>query len=193
MNRYGLTLLSAAIGLALSTNALGGAVSAAQYRTGKDEISARHLSDQAACETMAGNARDVCGAEANGRELVARTELEFAYAPSAAHRYDASIARANAAYAIANEKCDDFAGNVQDACRKEAKSAEVAARADAEFTRKAVDADVIANDANVAAAGKASLDERDTAYANAGEKCDSLTDGAQASCIAEARKAHGQP
>lgn len=171
---------------------MGGALSESQYQTGKDDISTRHRSDQAACEKLAGNAKDVCGAEANGRETVARAGLEVAYAPSTEHRYDLSIAEANAAYAIANEKCDAFAGNVQDVCRKEAKSAEVAAKADAELTQKTVDANVIAKDASAAAADKAAIEKRDAAYAVAKEKCDSLADGAQASCIAEARKVHGQ-
>jgi hypothetical protein len=30
------------------------------------------------------------------------------------------LAKADAAYAIANERCDDLAGNAQDVCRKEA-------------------------------------------------------------------------
>jgi hypothetical protein len=192
LNRYKLTLLSAAVGLAISASAMGEAVSESQYRTGKDDISSRHQSEQAACEKLAGNAKDVCGTEANGRELVATAELEAAYAPSAEHRHDASIARANAAYAIANEKCDEFAGNVQDVCRKEAQSAEVAAKADAELTQKTVDANAVASDANTAAAGEAATKKHDAGYAVAKEKCDSLADGVQATCIAEARKVHGQ-
>jgi hypothetical protein len=192
LNRYKLTVLAAAISFAMSASAVGGTLSEAQYRTGKDDVSARHRSDQAACEKLAGNTKDVCGTEANGRETVARAELEVAYAPSAEHRYDLGIARANAAYAIANEKCDEFAGNAQDVCRKEAKSAEVAAKADAELTQQTVDANVTAIDANAAAADKAATEKRDAAYAVAKEKCDALADAAQATCIAEARKVHGQ-
>ena len=192
LNRYKLTLLAAAIGLAISATAMGDTLSESQYRAGKDDISTRHGSDQAVCEKLAGNAKDVCGVEANGRETVARAELEAAYAPSAGHRYDASIARANASYAVANEKCDEFSGNAQDVCRKEAKSAEVAAKADADLARTAVDANAIANGANTAAAGKAATEKHDAAYAVAKEKCDSLADSAQATCIAEARKVHGQ-
>jgi hypothetical protein len=192
LNRYKLTLISAAIGVAVSATAMGDVLSESQYRTGKDNISTRHQSDQAACESMAGNAKDVCGAEANGREAIARAELEVAYAPSAEHRYEASIARANAAYAVANAKCDEFAGNTQDVCRKEAKSAEVAAKADAGLTQKTGDANATASEANTAAAGEAATKKHDAAYAVAKEKCDSLADGAQATCIAEARKVHGQ-
>jgi hypothetical protein len=109
-------MLSAAIGLAFSASAMGGTLSESQYRAGKDDISTRHRSDQAACEAMAGNAKDVCGKEANGRELVASAELEAAYAPSAEHQHDLSIARANAAYDIASEKCDALAGDAQASC-----------------------------------------------------------------------------
>ena len=192
MNKHKLTVLSAAIGLVMSASAMGGTLSESQYQTGKDDIATRHKSDQAACEAMAGNAKDVCAAETDGRESIARAELEAAYAPSPTHRYDVRIAQANASYAIANEKCDEFAGNVQDVCRKEAKSAEVAARADAELMQKTGAANASASDENAAAARKAAMEKRDAAYAVAKEKCDSLADDAQASCIAEARKLHGQ-
>jgi len=75
-------------------------------------------------------------AEANGRESVAKAELEATYESSNKHRYDVSMAKASAAYAIANEKCDDLAGNAQDVCRKEAQSTEIAAKAEAERVRR---------------------------------------------------------
>ena len=171
---------------------MGDAISESQYRTAKGDIAIRHQSDQAACEAMAGNAKDVCNAESNGRESVAKAELEQAYAPSLTHDYDVHIAKAAANYAIANEKCDESAGNVQDVCRKEAKSAEAVARADAELMQKSAAANTGANEANGAAARKAAMEKRDAAYAVAKEKCDSLADAAQASCIADAKKAHGQ-
>jgi hypothetical protein len=192
LNKRKLTVLSAAIGLVMSATAMGGTLSESQYRVAKADIATRHQSDQAACEAMAGNAKDVCNAESNGRESVAKAELEHSYAPSLTHDYDVHIAKASASYAIANEKCDESAGNVQDVCRKEAKSAEVVARADAELMQKSAVANASANDDTAAAARKADMEKRDAAYAVAKEKCDSLADAAQASCIADAKKVHGQ-
>ena len=51
---------------------------------------------------MAGNTKDACTAEANGRESIAKAELEASYANTGEHRYDVLITKADAAYAIAN-------------------------------------------------------------------------------------------
>lgn len=192
MNKRNLTALSAAIGLVMSASAMGGTLSEAQYRTAAQGISARHASDAATCLTMAGNTKDVCMAEANGRESVAKAELEATYDDSSKHRYDASMARASAAHAIAKEKCDDLAGNAQDVCRKEAQSAEVAAKAEAERVQKTADANATARDATSDADRTATAEKRDAAYAVAKEKCDSLAAEAQATCIQEAKARHGQ-
>lgn len=102
-------------------------------------------------------------------------------------------AEANAAFAIAKEKCDDLAGNVQDVCRKEAKSASVAAKSDAERVKTTAAANTTASDASSEAnKKKAATEKRDAAYAVAKEKCGSLTDGAKATCIKEAKVRHGQ-
>ena len=192
MNKHKLTALSAAIGLAMSASAMGGTISEAQYKTAGQSISARHTADQVACEAMAGNSKDVCAAQANGRQSVAKAELELRYADTTEHRYDVRVAKANAAYAIANEKCDDLAGNAQDVCRKEAQRAEVAAKADADRAQTTAGANATAHDATSDAAKKAATEKRDAAYAVAKEKCDSLAAGAQATCIQEAKALHGQ-
>ena len=192
MNKRNLTALSAAIGLAMSAGAMGAGISEAQYRSEGQRIAARHTNEQVSCESMAGNSKDVCQAEANGRESVAKAELEASYQDSSKNRYEVGMARANAAYAVANEKCDDAAGNVQDVCRKEAQSAEVAAKADAERILKTVDAKAGQQDATTEADQKAETEKRNAAYAVAKEKCDALGEKAQATCIAEAKARHGQ-
>ena len=192
MNKHTLTAISAAIALTISASAMGGAASDAQHKTAQTSISARLNADQAACKSMAGNARDVCMAEANGRESVATAELEATRGNSEQHRQDLRIAEANAAFAIANEKCDVLAGNAQDVCRKEAKSAAVAAKSDADRVKTTAAANSIASDASSEAGKKAAIEKRDAAYAVAKEKCDALADDAKATCIQEAKVRHGQ-
>ena len=192
MNKLKITALAAAIGLATSASATGAGISEAQYKSAGQSISARHTADQTACDEMAGNAKDVCTAEANGRESVAKAELELSYGDSSKHRDDVRIAKANAAYAIANEKCDDLAGNAQDVCRKQAQGAQVAAKADAERIQTTADANATANDAATEARNKAATEKRDAAYAVAKAKCDSLATDARATCIKEAKALHGQ-
>jgi hypothetical protein len=78
---------------------------------------------------MKDNAKDICMAEAKGREKVAIADLDVTYKPSAKARYEARVARADAQYAVAKEKCDDLAGNAKDVCRKEADSVHTAGKA----------------------------------------------------------------
>src|SRR5512137_2902222 len=130
----------------MSASAMGGTMSEAQYKAAGETIAAKHRSDEAACEAMAGNTKDVCMAEANGRENVAKAEREASYDGSSKHRYDVSMAKASAAYSVANEKCDDLAGNAQDVCRKEAKGTEVNAKAEAERVHKTADVNATAHD-----------------------------------------------
>jgi len=192
MNKLKITALSAAIGLAMSASAMGAGISEAQYKSAGQSISARHTADQATCEALAGNRKDVCNAEANGRENVAKAELELSYGDSDKNRYDARIAKADAAYSIANEKCDDLAGNAQDVCRKQAQSAQVAAKAEAEQAQKTTDANATASEATKAADKQAALEKRNAAYAVAKEKCDSLANDAKVTCIQEAKARYGQ-
>jgi hypothetical protein len=191
MNKLKLTALSAAIGLALSASAMGAGISEAQYKSAGQSISARHTADQTTCEALAGNRKDVCNAEADGRENVAKAELELSYGDSGQHRSDVRIAKADAAYTIANEKCDDLAGNAQDVCRKEAQSAQSAAKAEAERARKTTDANATASEATTAGDKQAAMEKRNAAYAVAKEKCDSLADDAKATCIQEAKTRYG--
>ena len=69
MNKLKITALATAIGLAMSASAMGAGISEAQFKSAGQGISARHTADQATCEALAGNRKDVCMAEAT----VART------------------------------------------------------------------------------------------------------------------------
>ena len=191
MNSYTLAAISAAFCLAISTSAIGGAMSKAQHKAAREDISAKYKADKVACKAMTGNAKDICIEEAKGREKVAKAELEENYSPSAKHRYNVRIAKAEAAYAVAKEKCDDLSGNAKDVCRKEAKSAYVAAKADAKVAEKTSDANATARETTTEARQDAAAEKRDAAYAVAKEKCDALADDAKAKCIKDAKARYG--
>jgi osmotically-inducible protein OsmY len=70
-------------------------------------------------------------AEAKGKENVAMAELEAHSNPSEKARHDVNIAKAEAAYAVAKEKCDVKTGNDKTACVKEAQAKEARAKANA--------------------------------------------------------------
>ena len=93
-------------------------------------------------------------AEAKGKEKVAKAELEARNKPSDKARYAVSIAKAEADYAVAKEKCDDKAGNDKTVCVKEAKAAETRAKADAKAQMKTSDASKPAKEKSTASASK---------------------------------------
>ena len=203
MNKFNLTALAAALCLTASAGAFGAVMSKAEYKSAGQDIAGRYASDQAACKATTGNAKDICSEEAKGREKIAKAELEANYQPSDKHRYDLRIAKADAAYAVAKEKCDDLAGNAKDVCRKEAKSAYVTAKADAKLAdktavanaaarEKTADAKATARDKTADAQKDAATEKRDAAYAVAKEKCDAFAGDAKAGCLKDAKARYGQ-
>jgi hypothetical protein len=153
----------------------------ADYTATKTRIGADYKSDKAACASLAGNAKDICVEEAKAKEKVARAELEYGYTGKAGDRNKVAVAKAESAYAVAKERCDDKAGNAKDVCVKEAKAVEIKALADAKLGKE------------IGAAKKdAAADKRDADYNVAVEKCDALAGDAKASCIAAAKTKFGK-
>ena len=61
-------------------------------------------------------------AEAKGKESVAKAELEVEYKPSPKARYEARVAKAEADFKVAKEKCNDKGGNMKDLCKSRRKA-----------------------------------------------------------------------
>lgn len=151
------------------------------YGAQKTRLSDVYKTEKKACDSMSGNAKDVCVEEAKAREKVARAELEYAYTGKPADDQKVRVTRAETAYAVAKEKCDDLAGNAKDVCMKEAKAAQVKAIADAKVTRT-VDG----------ARSDAASDVNNANYKVALEKCDALAGDAKSNCIAAAKQRFGK-
>jgi osmotically-inducible protein OsmY len=155
MNKFSITVVAAAVALAFNGGALAAqAISKEAYKAGQDKIAAEYKSAKAACDSLKANAKDVCVAEAQGKRKVAKAELEADYKPGDRARYNVSIAKAEAEYALAKEKCDDKAGADKDACVKEAKAVEARAKADAKASTKPAVASKPAKAASPAPASK---------------------------------------
>ena len=132
MNKFSITVIAAAVALAFNGGALAAqAISKEAYKSGQDKIASEYKSAKAACDSLKANAKDVCVAEAQGRQKVAKAELEADYKPSDKTRNNVSIAKAEAEYSL-----DDKAGTDKDACVKEAKAVEARAKADAKAAMK---------------------------------------------------------
>ena len=177
---FKLPLLVAACVLLAST-AQAATMSKPDYSAGKTRLSDVYKTDKKACDALKANAKDVCIAEAKGREKVARAELEFAYTGKPADDMKIRVARAETTFAVAKEKCDDLAGNTKDVCVKEAKAVETKALAEARMM-KTVGA------ARTDAAG----DVNDANYKVALEKCDGMTGDAKSGCISAAKARFGK-
>lgn len=198
MTKFNMTAVAAAIGVIFSTAVMAETLSKDAYKAARDGIATEYTSEKNHCDSLSGNPKDICVAEAKGKQEVANAELAARYEPTTQNHYKARIAKAEADYAVANEKCDDKAGNDQDICVKEAKAVQTRIKADAEAQLKISDAKQAANDESaearsvaraegVEARQEAMTDKRDANYAVAREKCDALEGDAKDRCIDNAK------
>ena len=152
-----------------------------QYKTDKD-----------ACASRSGNAKDICLAEASGKEKVAKADAEAAYRNTPKLREDARVTRAEATYNVAKEKCDEVSGNSKDVCVKEASAVLVKAKADAKVDRVAAETRLDADTKQADARNEATKNKRDADYKVAIEKCDALAGTAKDSCVSGAKVQYGK-
>jgi hypothetical protein len=189
--------LMAAAGIAFAGSAVAAndhaGMSRDAYKAEKDKIEAQYKADKDACKSQTGNAKDVCQERAEGKEKVAKADLEANYKNTDKARYDAKVARAEADYDVAKEKCDDLKGNDKDVCVKEAKAHLTKAKADAKVAR-AEHADTMKTAASRTQDAKrdAAEDKRDADYKVAKEKCDAMSGAAKDKCVSDAKARYGK-
>jgi hypothetical protein len=146
------------------------------YDTDKARIHAEYRVDKKACTSLAGNTKDVCIEEAKAKEKIALAELEAHFTGKAADHNSLQIAKAEAAYAIAKEKCDGQAGNAKDVCIEKAKAIKTKALADVKLKKEVRQSQK-----------DASEDSREADHKVAVEKCDAMAGEAKANCMASAK------
>ena len=86
MNRSTITAIAAAVSLAFSACSMANSMSKEEYKAGKKSIEADYTSTKAGCDPLLANAKDICKAEAKGKEKVALAELDASYKRSAKAR-----------------------------------------------------------------------------------------------------------
>lgn len=203
MDSFNIRALVITVSLAFSAGVMAQNITRTEYKAGKDRISTAYKQAKAGCDGLSGNTEDICVVEAKGNEQVALAELETQYKPSVKNHYNLRVARAEADYAVANERCDDNAGNVKDVCVEEAKAAEIAAKADAKAQMTTSDANAVASKKAVAARGEAneettaalkdaSVEKLEAEYTVAKEKCDVFAGGAKDTCLDRAKMHFGK-
>jgi hypothetical protein len=184
-----LIMLTLAVSCTFAGNAM--ALSKDEYKVQKERIEMEYKASHDKCASLSANAKDICQAEAKGTEKVAKAELEAQYKPNPSHDKKIRDAKADAAYDVAKEKCDDLAGNAKNVCVKEAQAARTTAKADAKVSKVSADAnkDKAADMAGVQK--DAAVDKRDAGYEVAKARCDSLAGGAKDGCLNDAKAKFG--
>ncbi len=136
MNKHGMGAVALAVGLATAVAVAAQGISQEDYEAGKARISAEYASNKARCWTLERNASYICLVELAGRDNVARAELDAGRTPTRRTRYNVMVARAEAEFAVARERCDQIDRAERPRCGDAAKASEAAALDDARAALK---------------------------------------------------------
>jgi hypothetical protein len=181
-----------AVCVLFGTNAIAQTMSSNDFSMSKTRIEAEYKTGKKNCAVLAGNAKDICIAEIKGKEAVALAELNHSYKPTLDTQYKVHVSKAEAAYEVAKQKCDDLSGNPKDVCMKEAKAALTSAKADATVQMKTSEANAKASSSNKEARADAAADKRAAELKIAEEKCEALASTAKDTCLAAAKAKFGK-
>lgn len=152
------TLIAAATALVLNTGALGQGLSKVDRNAAQEKIAADYQSAQAACSSSSGNAKAICMTAATGKEKVATAELTANYLPGAKANRAVKIAKADADYALASEKCSALLGQDKKPCADQAKSEQTEAKKKPDASSSAAQsADEYLDDALISSKVKAAI------------------------------------
>lgn len=193
MKKPNINVVALALACAFSAGTMAQSLSNDDYKAGKNKIAVDYKVAAANCASWSGNPYDICVAEAQGGRKSAEAELNAAYKPSRENRHQVLVAKAEAVYAVARERCDDRAGNAKDVCVKEAKAVQTTAKADAKAQMKTATANDTANEKSADARKDATADKREAQHALAKEKCDTYAGGAKDHCLAEVKARFDKP
>lgn len=128
------------VALVLSMSAAAQSMSRDKYDSTSYRITSDFTAEFGACGFFIDNAREICRVEATGRRWVAQAALDAQFKQSAGARYRLQVARIDADYAVARQRCADNSGRERALCTDEARAHDVSARANARIQSKAAEA-----------------------------------------------------
>ena len=128
---------AATLAAALTTAATGR--TRADYTAAVERASAKYQAARTECESLNGNEKGICVAEAGAAEKRAKADAEASYKGTIKSRTDARVAAASADYMVAKVMCNAKSGYERDVCVKEAKARQTKMVADARANGKAAD------------------------------------------------------
>ncbi|MDR0225711.1 MAG: hypothetical protein LBI66_04770 [Burkholderiaceae bacterium] len=171
------------------------AMTNAEHTAAKKQIEAEYKAAKEQCKPLKDNAKDVCNKQASGQEKVSKAELEARRDPTPRTQEKARLAKADADYDIAKEKCDDLKGDAKDVCVKDAKAAHVHAVEAAKVAKAQAEpaSNPNAKAANVAETRKdAAAETREADFKAAKARCDTMSGAAKDACVADAERRFAQ-
>lgn len=102
-------------------------LSKAQYEAARAKVEAQRKADDRACKRVKGHARELCNAQAKGREKAELARLAARHEPSPEATQEAKFAVAEANHDVAKVECKVRKGKAKDRCMDAAKAAREAA------------------------------------------------------------------
>jgi type IV secretory pathway TrbL component len=128
-----LMVSAAAFGISAAVDSPRSLMAPIDYGTAKKAIEADIRVSIAKCRDQAGQARDLCKAEARADERVRKADLEAQYRGTVVAAADAKLARAKAQYDVAKVRCGDQHGEGKVSCIRSARADKARALADAKL------------------------------------------------------------
>lgn len=157
------------------------AESKATYTAANKSAAADFKMARAKCDSLTGNPKDVCIAEAKAARTIVEANANAQYKDTLSAQTSAAKDIADAKYDVEKAKCGSQTGNDKDVCIKAAKSNKVAAVSNAKADKKIVEALTDARE-----------DKNTAEYKVVLEKCDTSTGAAKDACVAAAKKKFGK-
>lgn len=127
LRRHGLAA-ACALGWGACALAQPASMTNADYAAARRVMSAELHAARVACGTQSASRREVCMADVEGRDWIAKADLEVAYRSKPSSRAEASLARVDARFWVAREQCDDVARVGRAACLERATAERTSAR-----------------------------------------------------------------
>ncbi|WBS04707.1 hypothetical protein OU994_10700 [Pseudoduganella sp. SL102] len=152
----------------------------ALFEQARSAAAAEYKAVRERCNSLAGNPKDVCIAEAKAARVRAEADATAQFRNTLRAYTKARIDIANADFALDRTRCAALAGNERDVCVERAKASRTAALADARADKKVIEARSDARE-----------DKRIAEYKVAAEKCDALSGTAKDQCVAAAKSQFG--
>ncbi len=178
---FAIILISAATMGFVTTSSAATTEAKATYKAARENAAADYKIAREKCNSVSGNPKNVCKEEAEAMRTHAKADAEAQYKNTPRARANARTAIANAEYDVAKAKCGSQTGNAKDVCIKEAKAANVAAKADAKADKKVTMARIDARD-----------DKLEANYKVAIEKCDAFSGPTKDNCVASSKAQYGK-